>query len=167
MMKRLLLTLVAVMGFAGSAYAQASPSAYTSATRYDGMNRVTGTISPDPDGAGALKYAAVRNTYSLSGELIKVETGELSSWQSESVAPSAWAGFTVLSSVETSYDVMGRKTKDVAKGSDGVAVSVTQYSYDTAGRLECTTVRMNPAIYGSLPASACTLGQQFMFYCFH
>ncbi len=159
-MKRFLLTLVAIIGFAGSAYGQASPSAYTSATRYDGMNRVTGTISPDPDGAGALKYAAVRNTYSLSGELIKVETGELSSWQSESVAPSAWTGFTVLSSVETSYDVMGRKTKDVAKGSDGVAVSVTQYSYDTAGRLECTTIRMNPAIYGSLPASACTLGTE-------
>ena len=37
-------------------------------------------------------------------------------------------------------------------------VSVINYSYDTNERLECTAVRMNPAAYGALPASACTLG---------
>jgi RHS repeat-associated protein len=40
----------------------------------------------------------------------------------------------------------------------GVNYTVTQYSYDAGGRLECTAVRMNPAAFGALPASACTLG---------
>lgn len=37
---------------------------------------------------------------------------------------------------------------------------VTQYSYDSVGRLECTAVRMNQAVYGSLPSSACNLGTE-------
>ena len=39
-----------------------------------------------------------------------------------------------------------------------VVTNVTQYSYDSLNRLTCTAVRMNPALFGSLPASACTLG---------
>ncbi len=35
-------------------------------------------------------------------------------------------------------------------------LSVTQISYDAVGRPECAAVRMNPSVYGSLPASACT-----------
>lgn len=144
------------------AYAQASPSPYTSAMRYDAMGRVTGTIMPDPDGpSGPLTYAATRTTYDGAGRLTKVETGELSAWKPETgsqAAPSAWSGFTPLSSVETSYDGMSRKTLEVMRGSNGAAVSATQYSYDAAGRLECTAVRMNPARYANLPASACTLG---------
>jgi RHS repeat-associated protein len=38
--------------------------------------------------------------------------------------------------------------------------SVTQYSYDAMERLDCTAVRMNPAVFGSLPASACALGTE-------
>lgn len=36
--------------------------------------------------------------------------------------------------------------------------SVTQYGYDAVGRQICSTVRMNPATFGSPPASACALG---------
>ncbi|MFK0300631.1 RHS repeat-associated core domain-containing protein [Brevundimonas sp. NPDC090276] len=39
-----------------------------------------------------------------------------------------------------------------------VVLSVTQISYDSANRIECTAVRMNPAVYGSLPVSACVQG---------
>jgi RHS repeat-associated protein len=141
------------------AQAQSSPSAYTSATRYDASGRVTGTIAPDPDGGGTLAFAATRMTYDSAGRLTKRETGELASWQSELTAPADWGGFfTVLSSVETTYDALSRKVKEVSKGSDNITVSVTQFSYNAVGRLECTAQRMNPAIYGSLPASACTLG---------
>ncbi|GLK45538.1 hypothetical protein GCM10017612_34580 [Novosphingobium resinovorum] len=123
------------------------------------MGRVTGVIAPNPDGTGALAYAATRNTYDAAGRLVKIETGELSSWQSESIAPSSWGNaFTVLSSVETSFDAQDRRTKETTKGSDGGIVSVTQYSYDIVGRLECTALRMNPAVYANLPTSACTLG---------
>ena len=41
-----------------------------------------------------------------------------------------------------------------------VAYSATQYSYDAVGRLLCTAVRMNSAIYASLPSDACVLGTQ-------
>ena len=144
-----------------AAAAQSSPSPYTSATRYDLAGRVTGTIAPDPDRAGPLHYAATRNSYDAAGRLTKVETGELASWKSEdpSQAPSTWgAAFTVLSTVVTTYDGLDRKLTVTVEGSDLVPVSLTQFSYDSVGRLECTAVRMNPAAYGSLPASACTQG---------
>jgi RHS repeat-associated protein len=38
--------------------------------------------------------------------------------------------------------------------------SVTQYAHDQVGRTVCTTVRMNPAAFGSLPADACTQGAE-------
>lgn len=172
-MKRAVQFLAAAMGVSACvpAQAQSSPSAYTSATRYDAMSRVTGTIAPDPDGAGPLAYAATRTTYDAAGRPTKVETGELAAWQSEAVAPASWpsrlasptTGFQLLSSVETSYDAMDRKTIEMTKGSDDAPVSLVQYSYDAAGRLECTAQRMNPAVYGSLPASACNLGTEGSF----
>lgn len=36
--------------------------------------------------------------------------------------------------------------------------SVTQYSYDALERIQCTAQRLNPSVYASLPASACTQG---------
>lgn len=138
---------------------QASPSAFTSGTRYDAMHRATGTLAPDPDGTGALKYAAVRNSYDGAGRLIKVEKGELSVWQSESIAPASWTGFTIFQTVDTTYDSQSRKVKEVLSGGGSVQ-TVTQYSYDDQGLLQCTAVRMNPAVFGSLPASACTQSTQ-------
>ncbi|MBO9711435.1 RHS repeat-associated core domain-containing protein [Sphingomonas sp.] len=145
-----------------AALAQASPSAFTSATRYDANRQVTGTIAPDPDDTGPIHFAAVRNSYDSRGRLIRVETGELAAWQSESVAPASWTGFTVFEKVETSYDAGDRKLSETVYGLDAsnalVPFALTQYSYDAVSRLECTAVRMNPAVYGSLPTSACTLG---------
>jgi RHS repeat-associated protein len=148
---------------ATSAHAQSAPTPYTSATRYDLHGRAVGTIAPDPDGAGPLAYAATRTTYDIAGRPTKVETGELAVWQSEAVAPAAWTGFTILSSVETVYDAQDRKTREITRGSDNVRVSVIQYSYDIVGRLECTAQRMNPAAYDSLPTSACSLGTEGSF----
>ena len=141
------------------AHAQTSPSAYTSGQRYDLMGRVVGTIAPDPDGAGPLKYAATRNSYDAAGRLIKVESGELAVWKSESVAPAAWGtDFTVYRSSETAYDALDRKLREWTYGTTGGTQTLVQYSYDAVGRLECTAQRMNPAIYAALPASACTPG---------
>ncbi|WBY08169.1 hypothetical protein PIB19_01015 [Sphingomonas sp. 7/4-4] len=153
-----LLCLVAIV-LPSAALAQASPSDFTSATRYDLQGRVTGTIAPDPDGAGQLHHLITRNTYDAAGRLIRTEKGELAAWQSEAVLPENWAGLTIFSQVDTTYDAMGRKVIEQVWAS-GVNYAVTQYSYDTVGRLECTTVRMNPAAFGALPASACTLGTQ-------
>ncbi|QDP18697.1 RHS repeat-associated core domain-containing protein [Sphingomonas xanthus] len=148
------LTAAALL-IAAPASAQTSASLYTKAVRYDAMGRVVGTIAPDPDGAGPLGHAAIRNSYNGKGQLVRVETGELASWQSEAVAPASWTGFTVQSSVDYAYDNAWKKTSETRRGSDGVAYGLTQYSYNAVGWLECTAVRMNPAAYGSLPASAC------------
>lgn len=141
------------------ALAQAAPSPYTYATRYDENRQVTGTIAPDPDGSGPIHYAAVRTTYDAGGRAVRVEKGELASWQSELVAPASWSGFSVFSQIDATYDAMDRKlTETVSSG--GAAYGLTQYSYDLNGRVQCSAVRMNPAVYGSLPASACTLGAE-------
>ena len=141
-----------------SASAQSAPSPFTSAIRYDAVGRVAGTIAPDPDGAGPLHYAAVRNSYDGAGRLTKVEKGELAAWQSEAIAPLNWPGFTVFSVVETAYDALDRKLTVTDKGSDLVATALIQYSYDNVGRLQCSAVRMNLSAFGSLPADACSLG---------
>ncbi|WP_066798435.1 RHS repeat domain-containing protein [Sphingomonas soli] len=141
--------------------AQSAASDFTTGTRYDAMGRVTGTIAPDPDASGWLHHLAVRNTYDAAGRLTKVEKGELASWQSESVAPASWSGFSLQQKTETVYDAMGRKLTDTVSGWNGsawVPAALTHYSYDAVGRLECTAVRMNSAVWSSLPSSACTLG---------
>lgn len=146
------------------AFGQSAPSAFTAATRYDAARRVTGTISPDPDGSGSIHFAAVRNTYDAKGNLVSVEKGELLAWQSESVAPAHWQDyttFTVFSRVDTVYDALGRKIQE-AESAGGTVYRLTQYSYEADGRPECTAVRMNPAVFASLPG-ACTLGTQGAF----
>lgn len=153
------------MGITAPALAQSLPSDFTAATRYDDANRVVGTIAPDPDGSiGPTHFAAIRNSYDIDGRLVKVEKGELAGWQDESVLPSGWAGFTVFQIVEISYDALDRKTVERVSGYDAFHVlipeAMTQYSYDAVGRLDCTAVRMNKAVYALLPSTtdACTPG---------
>jgi RHS repeat-associated protein len=138
------------------AAAQQSASPYTSAQRLDAMGRVTGTISADPDGAGPLPHRATRNTYDGAGRLTRQETGTLAAWQSEAVAPAGWSGFTVHQVIDHAYDALDRKTRETVSAG-GTAYSVTQQSYDAIGRPECSATRMNPGVFGFLPASACSL----------
>ncbi|MEQ1731444.1 MAG: hypothetical protein ABL982_23990, partial [Vicinamibacterales bacterium] len=140
-----------------SAHAQASPSSFTTGYRYDVAGRQTGVLAPDPDAAGSLGYAASRNTYDGFGRLSKVETGELSAWAGADVAPATWTGFTIFRTIDYTFDERGRKISEKVSAS-GAAWTLTQYSYDSFGRLECTAVRMNPSAFASLPASACELG---------
>jgi RHS repeat-associated protein len=158
-MNRLFLAALVLLLAPAAAYAQASPAPYMSAIRYDAAGRVTGTISADPDGLGTGNpFPAVRTTYDGAGRPTKVETGRLSGWQSESVAPADWAGFNADRTAETRYDAMGRKIREwVLEGSAGTVRTMTEYSYDEVGRLACTAVRMNPAVFafsGTLNACA-------------
>ncbi|WP_439571328.1 RHS repeat domain-containing protein [Sphingomonas sp.] len=136
------------------AWAQSSPSSFTSAIRYDATRKVVGTIAPDPDGAGGNAHIATRNSYDDKGRLIKVENGVLADWQADNVAPASWSGFTVHSVTDITYNAVNQKIKETVSGTAGVH-RVTQYSYDAVGRLECTALRMEPATWSSLPASAC------------
>jgi len=108
------------------ALAQASASDFTSAVRLDPMGRTVGTIAPDPDGSGPLRYAATRTTYDAAGRPTSVEKGELSSWQSEAVAPSSWSGFTVFQTVSTTYDAMNRKLTETLSSTPMMILSANE-----------------------------------------
>ncbi|MEP2987348.1 MAG: RHS repeat-associated core domain-containing protein [Parasphingorhabdus sp.] len=141
---------------ATTAYAQSSPSAHTYATRYDIKGQVTGTIAPNPGYVAGSPYLAARTTYDVRGNAVKQESGALAAWQAETVAPASWTGFAIHRTVHSTYDNMNRKLKSWVVGSDSTTYNMTQYSYDAIGRVTCTAVRMNPAQFNSLPASACT-----------
>lgn len=131
--------------------------AHTVSTRYDVKDRVTGTIAPDPDGTGPLGPAAVRNSYDLAGRLIKVEQGELAAWQPDNVAPASWSNFTVFMEVDTDYDALDRKTRNVVRGG-GVITNVVEFNYDLAGRSKCTAARMNPDAWDTPLTDKCVPG---------
>jgi RHS repeat-associated protein len=161
--KRLpILCALGLLALPGAVLAQANPSPFTSGTRYDAAGHVTGTITADPDTVGSGNpFVAVRNTYDAAGRLTKVETGTLSAWQSDAVAPASWptgtTGFAISRTTETTYDAMGRKTLEtIREGAAGTVRSLTQYSYDALGRLECTAVRMNESQFGGTLPGACT-----------
>ncbi|HEY1605144.1 MAG TPA: RHS repeat-associated core domain-containing protein [Allosphingosinicella sp.] len=154
----LLAAIVFGAGLAAQAQAQSSPSAFTTGYRYDLDRRLVGTIEPDPDSSGTLHYMATRNSYDDAGRLTKVEKGELATWQSEATAPAAWAGFTILQEVDTTYDALDRPIVVSEKqNATSVINTVAQTSYDLGGRVDCAAERMNPTTWASLPASACTL----------
>ena len=69
---------------------------------------------------------------------------------------------TVAQTLDLTFDADGRKVKEALSGG-GTTHSVSQLSYDAAGRLTCTAQRMNPLVYSSLPPSACTLGTSGSF----
>jgi RHS repeat-associated protein len=124
---------------------------------YDAVRREIGRISGDPDGAGTLKSKAVRTTYDTMGRATKVETG---------VANGQTLGdlnsMAVIQKDETTYDLIGRvilakSTVYTPTNLSGKIVSLAQTTYDNANQITCTAARLNPATYGTLPSSACSL----------
>ncbi|HYC97037.1 RHS repeat-associated core domain-containing protein [Brevundimonas sp.] len=129
-----------------------SGSADTTWYAYDALRRQVGVIAPDPDGGGSLAFPATKTLHDADGLVTSAQQGTTTG-QSET----AFAAFTQLSRVDTAYDSQARKVTDTQVVGTGT-IGLTQYSYDAGDRLTCTAVRMNPAVYGSLPSSACTLG---------
>ena len=119
--------------------------------RYDADRRRTGTIAPDPDGAGSRARAAERLTYNADGQVTLAEAGTVTG-----TSDTAWAAFAPAQSLATAYDTSGRRTS-ATLAAGGTPYAVTQYSYDSVGRLQCTAQRMNSAAWGTLPSDACTL----------
>lgn len=122
---------------------------------YDTSNRLVGSITPDPDGSGSNPRLASRLTYDTAGRVWKTESGTATG-----TAKTDLDAMTVYRTVEITFDANNNKTVEKLKDSNGTVVSLVQYSYDSAGRLQCTAVRMNSAIYGSLPSDACALGTE-------
>jgi RHS repeat-associated protein len=131
-----------------------SGTADTTLYRYNFNRERIGAVSPDPDGAGTLKNRAQRVTADPSGLAIKIEQGTVNS-QSDA----DWAAFASLQEVQQDYDANRRPIVQRIVAS-GTIYALTQTNYDTRGRTDCVATRMNPAIFASLPASACSLGTQ-------
>jgi RHS repeat-associated protein len=139
---------------AGSAQAQSSAAPYQQAYRYDEGGRLLGTISAPTTANGTTDFLAVRNSYDSYGRLSSVESGSLSAWQAEGIAPANWSNFSISKRLDYRYDANGRKTMDTLFGSDAVAVGVTQTSYDAYDREDCVAVRMDPSQWGD-QSNAC------------
>jgi RHS repeat-associated protein len=129
-------------------------TADTTKYRYDMADQLVGVTSPDPDGTGALQPRAIRVTYRPDGQVSKRELGNVASQ-----TDAAWSSMTVQQAVDVGFDTNSRAiTQKLSSGATDFAL--TQSSYDADGRLSCVAQRMNTAVYGSLPASACTLSTQ-------
>lgn len=126
-------------------------SADTTRMIHDAARQVTGVIGPDPDGGGAGAHRAQRMTYNPRGQVTVAETGNTSGY-----SDGHFAGFTPVLRSETTYDGYGRAVIARQQTGAGSTVAVSQVSYDVAGRVDCSVVRMNAATFGSLPGSACT-----------
>ncbi|WP_233503531.1 RHS repeat domain-containing protein [Sphingomonas psychrotolerans] len=118
--------------------------------RYDGVGRPIGEIKP-PSSDGTRQ--ARRIGYNGDDQVLTEDKGTVTD-----VTDTAWAAFSLWQRSENSYDASGLQVKTVVSDGSGVVRAVTQYSYDAAGRLECTAQRMNPLAFASLPSSACSLG---------
>lgn len=126
-------------------------TADTITTRYDILRRVVGVVGPDPDGTGPLKRRATRNSYNDDDQPTTIDRGTV-----EGLSESNWSAFATLERTTIGYDATGRRVS-ASIGLGGSTWVLTQFSYDGAGRLDCTASRMNPATFATPPASACTL----------
>jgi len=127
------------------------PVGNVTSTTYALDRQPTLTIGPSIDGTATSTRRGVQYNYNADGLPSVVTAG--------SYFPST----TILTPIvvhTTGYDTQGRKTTDSV--SNGTTIySLTQYSYTSAGRLDCSAVRMNSTKFGgSPPASACTLDTQ-------
>lgn len=132
-------------------------TADTTKYRYDAADEVIGVTSPDPDGAGPLKMRATRTTYRPDGQISKSELGTV-----DSQSDPDWALFNTLQTTDITFNNDSRPVTRTLSAS-GTDYALIQISYDPLGRVDCSAVRMNTAVYGSLPASACTLSTQGSF----
>ena len=154
-----LTTITATMPPAGSPRPTGRWPAATTPTykRYDVHGRPAGTIGPDPDGAGAMPRLAVRTSYDSADRPIRVETGTIARYRRTCAGD--WTGFTPVAPPRRSTTARAaRSASSCARARRARSGRSPNIATTIMGRLECTAVRMNPAAFASLPASACTLG---------
>lgn len=130
-----------------------SGTADTTRYAWDDADQPIQFTSPDPDGAGGLPSRAIKLSYRPDGQVSKQELG---------IAASDGSGFAASQTVDVGFDTNSRAITSKLSAS-GTDYALTQTSYDALGRVDCTALRMNTAVYGSLPASACTLSTQGSF----
>ena len=129
----------------GNLATSTSPLGAVTSYRYDADRELTGVVGADPDGSGPLTPSAVRLSYNADGQLTYSEAGTVNS-----ASNSDWANFNSVVQQGTGYDGIDR-VGYTWKSGGGTTWALTQYSFDAANHLTCAAVRMNPAVYSSLP----------------
>jgi RHS repeat-associated protein len=125
-----------------------SGTADTSYLYYDDARRLRASVGPDPDAGGTLLHRVAKVDYNADGQPIVQQIGSVA-------APSSWASLTVLQQQNLTYGSTGLVAKmEQASLSAAPPHAVSQFEY-LGTEVVCSTTRMNPAIFGSLPSSAC------------
>ena len=122
---------------------------------YDARQRLTGVIGSDPDGSGPLPRSGQIIAFNNDGQKASVTTGSVAGTSLINLT-----GMTVRDESATGYSTI-TGLPILAEYYPGTATTpefVTQTSYDALFRVNCVAQRLNPSAFGSLPASACTLG---------
>jgi RHS repeat-associated protein len=114
--------------------------------RFDVYGRKTWEIGAL--GANGLRMATRTTYHDSDDKVLYTETGTLPNADSFAL--------TVISRTDLTYDTHRNPIRS-AVTAGGSVQSVSDSSYSDRGQVECTAVRMNPAVFSSLPASACTL----------
>lgn len=134
------------MGNAASFDGPQSGTADQTMMGYNAARQPLWQIGPDPDGAGPALFQAVKYAYRSDGQIDNVQSGTVSA-QSQG----GLSSFTELQRQTASYDTYHRPIRQVLS-SAGNSYEVTDVIYDTAGRVQCSMLRMDPANWGSLPS---------------
>lgn len=114
---------------------------------YDSRGNVLRKTSADPDGSGVQRMVYERSEYNTSNQVTLTETG-----RTTSINPSSRVDTRLVSTTQT-YDNYGRQSITRARNSSNGTVSLTQTSYDTSSRVDCTAVRLNTSAFSSPPAA--------------
>jgi RHS repeat-associated protein len=122
---------------------------------YDATRRQIGEIGPDPDGAGSLQRRAIRTSYNGDNQVVAVETGTVTG-----TTLTALNAMAVLDKSTTEFSTT-TGLPVAAKyftGTSSTPSQVLQATYDSMFQVSCEAQRLNPSVFASLPADACTLG---------
>ncbi|MGN6424381.1 MAG: RHS repeat-associated core domain-containing protein [Asticcacaulis sp.] len=122
---------------------------------YDQKNRLVGTISPDPDGAGARPRLAKRLTYDGDGHVIKTESGTTYGTTYNDLINN----MSVLTTVTTDYSTTTGLPTTARQYDGGTLTHLMQTNYDNLYRTNCVAERLNASVYSSITSTdACALG---------
>ena len=122
--------------------------------QYDIFHRPVVAVYPDPDGAAGPRLNRAEQTeYNTNGLIATKKVG---------TSDSVGNGFVEAYRSSFTYDDYGRPV-DQRVSSGATTLSVIQTKYRPDGKVDCSAQRMNPAVYGSLPVSACDLGTSGSF----
>lgn len=124
----------------------------TTTYRYDAMRRLTGVIDPDPDGSGTVytRRRAIRYVYDPSGRVLREEYGTVGS------SDVNWNTFIEAFKRENTYNTNDKPIRQKVR-SGTTDYGITDFVYDTKGRLACSITYMDPAQWGPQATSCVPL----------